>query len=636
VSRPRNTRPLVVDRGTMIAGYRVDEVIGHGGMGVVYEATQMSLKRTIALKLLASHLSDDPRFRERFRREGEIQARLDHPHIITVHEAGESEHGLFLAMRLVRGPRLKDLIVARELNAERTVQILSPIADALDAAHEEGLIHRDVKPHNVLLTGRDHAFLADFGLTKLPGEKSLTETGQFMGTLDYVAPEQIVGEKATVRTDVYAFAAVLCECLTGSVPYLRENEAAVLYAHLSDDPPRLTEREPKLPKEIDDIVARALAKEPSDRPASAGELMDEVEGVLGGRRLRSIRQPPPIVSGAQRESSERKEILRPQEATESLAAEEPTATLEEEPPQARAGGRRLVVAAVALAAVGAAAGAAAGSLTADEDDGPPAAESRSIAFATPAGWREAEARSPGIRLTDAAAVARDGQTITAGMQRFREPTLFPVSFRTRVRDVPLGPGELVRVAGLEAQVHRDVALRESGERVTVYAVPTSAGVATVECAAPRGERVAPACDRAAATLELRRGEPLGLRPDARYGEAVDKAVGQLQPLRRSLRLRLGKARTRAEQTQATADLARAFDRTARSIERIEPPAVAVNANKGIADAMRRAAAAYNGMRKSAAAFDVAGWERGELRVRAAEARVQGSLDALRQLGYTIV
>jgi hypothetical protein len=222
------------------------------------------------------------------------------------------------------------------------------------------------------------------------------------------------------------------------------------------------------------------------------------------------------------------------------------------------------------------------------------------------------------------------------MQRFREPTLFPVSFRTRVRDVPLGPGELVRVAGMEAQVHRNVVMRGSGDRVSVYAIPTSGGVATLECTAPNGARVGPECDRAAGTLELRRGEPLGLRPDPAYGRSVDKVIVELQPLRRSLRLRLGKARTRAEQGQATGDLARAFDRAARGVDRIDPPPVAVNANKDIAAALRQAAGAYNGMRKSAAAFDVAGWERGELRVRAAEARVQGSLDALRQLGYTIL
>ncbi len=176
-----------------------------------------------------------------------------------MYEAGATEHGLFLAMRLVRGPRLKDLIVGQELDAARTLHLLAVVADALDAAHEAGLIHRDVKPQNILVGARDHAYLADFGLTKLPGEKSLTDTGQFMGTLDYVSPEQIVGERATVLTDVYALTGVLCECLTGSVPFPRETEAAILYAHLSDDPPRPSERNEELPAALDEARTPAAS-----------------------------------------------------------------------------------------------------------------------------------------------------------------------------------------------------------------------------------------------------------------------------------------------------------------------------------------------------------------------------------------
>ena len=147
-------------------------------------------------------------------------------------------------MQLVRGPRLRDLIRSRELDADRTLHILSDVADALDTAHEAGLIHRDVKPQNILVGGRDHAYLADFGLTKLPGDRSLTQSGEFVGTLDYVAPEQILGEPAGTGSDVYALAAVLYECLTGAVPFQRETNAALLYAHLSDRPPKVSERVP--------------------------------------------------------------------------------------------------------------------------------------------------------------------------------------------------------------------------------------------------------------------------------------------------------------------------------------------------------------------------------------------------------
>jgi len=210
-------------------------------MGVVYEAKQLSLDRTVALKLLATELTQDEAFRERFRREGLLQARLEHPNIVTVYEAGESERGLFLTMRLVRGPNLKDLIVGRELDAGRAMRMLSQVAEALDSAHDAGLIHRDIKPQNVLIGARDHAYLADFGLTKGPGAKSLTRTGHFVGTVDYVSPEQIRGERASSHSDVYSLGAVLLEALTGIVPFPRDSEAAVMYAHLSEPPPKVSD-----------------------------------------------------------------------------------------------------------------------------------------------------------------------------------------------------------------------------------------------------------------------------------------------------------------------------------------------------------------------------------------------------------
>src|SRR5262245_40781490 len=225
-------------------------------MGVVYRATQLSLNRTVALKILASELSDDAAFRERFRREGLLQAAIDHEHIVTVYEAGASEHGLFLAMRLIRGPTLKDMVLSGDIPPERALAILTQVAEALDGAHDVGLTHRDIKPQNILIGGNDHAYLADFGLTQASDEVSLPETGQFIGTIDYVAPEQVQGQGATPRSDVYSLTAVLYEALCGEVPFPRHNEAAVLYAHISEPPPRITERRSELPSEIDAVIAR--------------------------------------------------------------------------------------------------------------------------------------------------------------------------------------------------------------------------------------------------------------------------------------------------------------------------------------------------------------------------------------------
>ncbi len=193
-----------LDSSTVVAGYRIDGTLGEGGMGTVYRATQLSLERVVALKVLTAQLSADPDFRERFRREGLLQAALDHPHIVTVYEAGETDSRLFLAMRMVEGPTLKELILRRQLDDRRALRLLTQVAEALDAAHAKGLIHRDVKPQNVLVGAGDHAYLADFGLTKAHDDAAMTETGQFVGTIDYISPEQARGARATARSDVYA------------------------------------------------------------------------------------------------------------------------------------------------------------------------------------------------------------------------------------------------------------------------------------------------------------------------------------------------------------------------------------------------------------------------------------------------
>ena len=285
---------MAIEPGTTLAGYKITGVLGAGGMGVVYEATQISLNRTVALKVLAPHLGDDILFRERFVREGQIQAGMEHAHIVTVYEAGTSEHGFFIAMRLIRGPNLKDMIVSRELDPGRTLRILTPIAEALDVAHAAGLIHRDIKPQNILVGSMDQAFLADFGLTKATGEKSLTRTGQFVGTFDYISPEQIKGERATKRSDVYALAAVLYECLSGLVPFPKDSEAAVLYAHMAEDAPRLTEQRPELPATLDEVIAKGMAKDPAERYESGGQLLLEANRTFTRRTRAAFTPPRPI------------------------------------------------------------------------------------------------------------------------------------------------------------------------------------------------------------------------------------------------------------------------------------------------------------------------------------------------------
>ena len=226
--------------GTTFANYRVESLLGRGGMGVVYLARDLSLDRPVALKLIAPELAQDEQFRTRFLREPRLAASLDHPNVIPIYEAGEHEGQLYLAMRYVEGTDLKSTLERDgKLVPDRTIELLAQVASALDAAHERALVHRDVKPGNVLIDRSGHVYLTDFGITKQTGADS-TETGSVVGTLDYLAPEQIRGEPVDARTDSYALACVLYECLSGKPPFRRNTEAETLWAHMHEQPAPLS------------------------------------------------------------------------------------------------------------------------------------------------------------------------------------------------------------------------------------------------------------------------------------------------------------------------------------------------------------------------------------------------------------
>jgi YVTN family beta-propeller protein len=258
--------------GSELLGYRVEGLVGRGGMGVVYVAEDVRLRRRVALKLLDPRLAEDGAFRERFLAESELAASLDHPCVVPIYQAGEADGRLFIAMRYVEGSDLKRRLRDGPLSPARTVAICAQVADALDFAHERGLVHRDVKPSNVLIDERDHAYLADFGLTKRVAQPHAVERG-LSGTIDYIAPEQIRGERVDGRADVYSLGCVLCECLTGKPPFPRATDAAVLFAHL--------EEQPAPPAGLEQVIGKALAKEPDDRYPSCGELIDAAREALG-------------------------------------------------------------------------------------------------------------------------------------------------------------------------------------------------------------------------------------------------------------------------------------------------------------------------------------------------------------------
>jgi YVTN family beta-propeller protein len=320
--------------GSTFAGHLIEAVIGRGGMGVVYRARHLALERERALKVVAPKLSADQRFRERFRRESRLAAQVEHPNVIPVHHAGEEGGQLYLAMRLVDGVDLRSLVEAYgPLDPAHAVRVVTGIAAGLDAAHARGLVHRDVKPANVLLEPNgdtERVFLTDFGISRLAtSAESLTATGEFFGSVDYVAPEQIEGEPLDRRTDIYALGGILHFMLTAQPPFPRDTELAKLFAHANAPPPRPSEAVRALPPAVDEVVAKAMAKRPEDRYGTAGELALAAAASLG--------EPTPDLAPA---------ATAPQSPGADTA---PTRSLR------RASRRRLPLAAGALAAVVAAA-----------------------------------------------------------------------------------------------------------------------------------------------------------------------------------------------------------------------------------------------------------------------------------------
>jgi serine/threonine protein kinase len=294
---PPQCRPEMVERvngdippalgdfpaGARIANYRIDGLIGRGGMAVVYRATDVRLDRLVALKILNPELASDEAFRERFIRESRAGAGVDHPHVIPVFEAGDANGVLFIAMRYVAGSDVRALIERDgRLSAQRTVEIVSQVASALDAAHAHGTVHRDVKPANILIglarggagagSAAEHVYLSDFGLSKQSvSAPTLTMTGQFLGTLDYMSPEQIRGRRLDGRTDLYALACAAFEMLTGEPPFRRDANLAVMWAQVSAQPPPVRKWRPELSPAVDQVIGRALAKAPEDRQSTCTE-----------------------------------------------------------------------------------------------------------------------------------------------------------------------------------------------------------------------------------------------------------------------------------------------------------------------------------------------------------------------------
>jgi serine/threonine protein kinase len=334
--------------GSRVAGYLLQEQVGAGGMAVVYRAVDERLGRQVALKVLAPALASDEEFRRRFIRESRAAAAVDDPHIVPVYEAGEADGVLFIAMRYVAGGDVHALL-HREgpLPPDQVAAIVSPVASALDAAHAAGLVHRDVKPTNMLLDARpgrpDHVYLADFGLSRaMLSSATLTGLGMFLGTPDYVAPEQIEGQPVTGQADQYALACTAFEMLTGQAPFRRDEARAVIWSHLSVPPPSLTSLRPGLPAGADQVFARAMAKAPADRYPRCADFAESLRGALGlapyAHRVIPAPEPPaaavPIPPGPTARPEPPAPVAQPEPPAPLVRPEPPAPAARPEPPAA--------------------------------------------------------------------------------------------------------------------------------------------------------------------------------------------------------------------------------------------------------------------------------------------------------------
>ncbi|HEU4944044.1 MAG TPA: serine/threonine-protein kinase [Solirubrobacterales bacterium] len=389
-------RLIELSEGDRFAGYRIERLLGRGGMGVLYLAMEPGLERHVALKLIAPEAAADGVFARRFAEESRIAASIEHPNVVPIYAAGEEDGIPFIAMRYVAGSDLGKRIARQgRLEPPFAAALIAQVGYGLDAIHAAGLVHRDVKPANVLLAGtggEDHAYITDFGVARnVATESGLTQTGRFVGTLDYVAPEQISGGDVDARADVYALGCLLFKLLTGEVPFPKDGEAARLYAHLNDPPPAPSLYAPEVSMALDDVVVRAMSKEPSDRYPSAGDLGRAAVAALRGERPDVPERTVATGAAATRESPA-------PEAPAVPASPAPPTSRPTEPATRRMGddsakGRRpwalaaigvAIVAGVAAAAIALGGGGGGGSDPPAAADGDPAGEGNTrVASAKP-------------------------------------------------------------------------------------------------------------------------------------------------------------------------------------------------------------------------------------------------------------
>jgi len=539
----------LVEVGSVFAGHRLDSIAGQGGMGVVYRATHLRLDRKVALKVISPALAGDEDFRERFKRESRTAASLRHPHIVTIYDAGEESTLLYITMELVDGTDLRQVIRSQgALEPTVLARILGQIASSLDAAHERQLVHRDVKPANILVQGSGdtvHSYLTDFGLTRHASSVSgPTRTGQWVGTLDYVAPEQLEGVTVDGRADIYSLACVAYEGLTGKVPYPRDNELAKMWAQVHEAPPAISEQAPGLPSSLNKVIADGMAKDRDARYASAVDFASDFASALGGQARSAVvaavaeaeaeqgstAAPAPKETKAPAPRATRTRAARPAPAP---GAPETKASPKAAAPEAATPASRLGWALAGLAGIGA---LVVGLVLGGGSEEPTGAqvENRFLELSYGSEWEEdvtGGREITGLRLEDTAALdfeALSGAGILrAGLVAEPGQGIDPIPAALGGRLGNPKP-ETVEVAGTEALMYEGKTKGRDSSAVALLMVPTTEGWVGVGCESPATEfeRVSASCEEVSASMDLK-VKAIALGPDEDAATEIGDALATL-------------------------------------------------------------------------------------------------------------
>ena len=641
------TTTAVLHPGDVLGGFRVDDVIGIGGMAIVYRAVQVSLGRPVALKVLSSKLTSDTVFRERFRREGMHAASLEHPNIVPVYDSGEEDGHLYLAMRLVEGTNLAELIQTRGVTADQTIEILRPIASALDTAHATGLIHRDVKPQNILITAQGHPYLADFGVAKGSNTSGLTATGGFVGSVNYASPEQIKGLTLTSASDVYALTAVLYQCLTGHVPYPRETDAGVMHAQLTEPPPTL----PTITGADSDfhtVLARGMAKDPGARYGHAGDLINAAALSVGrlpaGMRKAVPAFPSDSTAAAQSapgvavpagdpEPREHAQPAKGRAAADLTTADQRRAPAPPTEPQVPKSNRVRQMTAGVLAVVVAVAIALL--LISSSGGGVRAATIRRglIALSYTKPWHEATVTpqaSYGLRLENAIGLTDSAAALTAGAlaNGRSEPGSVPPTLLPRLDKAAQKSN--VRL-GTVVAVQYDATSKKGAVDISLLVIPTARGDLGLLCSSSSSLGLQ-SCLKLASEARVLGVQPVPPGPDPSLAKGLSATLDPSAAARAhgAGGLSSSKLSTRASTAE---EIAGAESRSARSLGSLAVEPRDASALAALARTLREDASAIGSLANAAKKKDRSGYAKSAAAVSKADRALSSAMSTLRTLGF---